>query len=68
VTYEQYLAYCAEAATPEWRTGQTYFNVLYQVRPDLSEAIRCTNLDPYHNDTRLPAFLHWVETMWNAKH
>lgn len=33
---------------PEERAGQALFNVLYKVRPDLSEKIRGTKQDPFH--------------------
>ena len=46
---------------PTWRPGQTAFNVLRRMHPDLSEAAMETPLDPFHQDERLPAFLGWVE-------
>lgn len=41
-------------ARVEWtgeRYGQAFFNVLAEYRPDLSEVIRGTELDPFHKDT-----------------
>jgi hypothetical protein len=46
---------------PEWRPGQTAFNVLLRLHPDLSKAVMETPLDPFYQDERLPAFLGWVE-------
>jgi hypothetical protein len=48
-----------------WREGQTAFNLLYILRPDLSEQIRGdVQLDPFYVDGKLPAFWAWVEQEW----
>ena len=39
------------------RIGQALFNGLYAVRPDIADAIRGSDTDPFHDDSRLPAFL-----------
>lgn len=44
----------------QWRSGQTYFNVLYDIRPDLADLIRATELDPFHDDSRIGVFLAWL--------
>lgn len=49
---------------PRWRDGQTYFNVLYRVRPDLAERVEDGGLDPFHRDSVIPAFLAFVSTNW----
>jgi hypothetical protein len=41
----------------EWRYGQTCFNVLSSVDNELSATIRGTMLDPFNDDSRIPAFL-----------
>ena len=43
-------------ANPNWRYGQAAFNVLYEVRPDLSEKVQGdtdseTGKDPFHLQT-----------------
>ena len=50
ITYEEYLAAIGDyrATRPEQRAGQASFNVLAQLRPDLSEDIRGTLLDPFY--------------------
>lgn len=48
-----------------WRVGQFAFNELLRFRPDLAEQIRGTELDPFHQDSRLPAFLESLEEKWN---
>ena len=49
---------------PGWRRGQTAFNGLLQVRPDLAETIRSGPLDPFNDDDTLPAFEEWVRRNW----
>lgn len=54
----------ASAKGPQ-RDGQWAFNCLFFNRPDLSEQIRGTILDPYYNDDFLPQFWIWVEQHWD---
>jgi len=52
---------------PEQGAGQTTFNVLFEVRPDLSEQIRGTVLDAFHerNSTKkLDKMCQWIEENW----
>lgn len=60
------LVVVTRAENPSWRKGQTYFNVLTDVRPDLADLIRGTGIDPYHQDCNLAAFLGQISTMWNV--
>lgn len=50
------------------RLGQMYFNELYAIRPDLSEMIRATLLDPFHAkeewDPRLMRFFEFIKEKW----
>ena len=46
------------------RKGQAYFNVLSDVRPDLSEQIRGTALDPYYKDYVAPEIIAFVQNNW----
>lgn len=65
-TYESYLAE-VEAATkqhPDWRYGQVAFNVLFEMRPDLSKQIRGNYLDPFYMSGKLREFHAWVERNW----
>jgi hypothetical protein len=66
VTFDKYTEIVAwtDSSRPDWRLGQTYFNVLHQVRPHLAEQVRATDLDPFHTDDRIPAFLAFVESNW----
>jgi hypothetical protein len=68
-TYEAYLVALIRSHVHidnrDWREGQRAFNVLHLMRPDLSEQIRATPLDPFHRDERLPEFLEWLKENWN---
>lgn len=50
----------------ELRYGQCLFNAIYEVRPDLSEQIRATDLDPFHRerDDIKREFWEWLATNW----
>lgn len=68
MTFDEYVVEASEyqRENPHQRSGQVYFNVLYQVRPDLSERIRTTDLDPFYRDQRLPQFLEFVANNWEV--
>ena len=52
----------AVSRTPaQLRPGQVAFNALFTLRADWAEEIRGSGLDPFYNDSRLPAFYRWVE-------
>ena len=67
MTFDEYVTAVQTTLNdfPEWRQGQTYFNVLADKRPDLSEQIRGTALDPFHKaGDSLTPFLEWVSAQW----
>jgi hypothetical protein len=39
------------------RKGQTFFNVLRELEPELADRLTGTADDPYYNDGKLPRFL-----------
>jgi hypothetical protein len=39
------------------RKGQTFFNVLLELEPDLARRIENTTADPYYDDRRLSKFV-----------
>lgn len=49
----------------DWRYGQTCFNVLFSIEPELANSIRGTELDPFHDDKRVPEFLAWLRDQWD---
>lgn len=38
------------------RIGQSYFNALHRLRPDIANQIRSSNDDPFYNTDLLPRF------------
>ncbi len=52
MTLEEFYAAVnkAQHEHPTWRYGQVVFNTLYDHRPDLSEQVRATALDPFYKD------------------
>jgi hypothetical protein len=65
--FEEYLRRVADEqrAHPEWRAGQTFFNVLYEARPYLADNIRGTGLDPFYRDERIPLLLDELRIRWD---
>lgn len=58
VALKQNLAkYC-----PPLREGQCYFNTLYEVNPELANEIRGTNIDPFYLDSRIDAFVDFLDS------
>ena len=51
---------------PEWRRGQTAYNVLRRLRPELVDEVLFTPLDPFSQDERLEAFLSYIEEHWET--
>jgi len=51
MTYDEFVAEVnAYKIATRQRRGQAYFNMLHTYRPDLSEQIRSTDLDPFYKD------------------
>jgi hypothetical protein len=44
----------------EWRIGQTFFNCLYMISPDVANEIRGTKNDPFNNDSKLANFFECI--------
>lgn len=42
------------------RLGQAWFNELFDINTDIANLVRGTEIDPFHNDTKLAAFLKAV--------
>lgn len=68
MNFAEFLVECArrKEAHSSWRMGQTYFNVLKEVKPAFAETIRGTFLDPFHNDNRIGDFLSHVYANWTS--
>lgn len=46
------------------RWGQWLWNEVEAHRPDITERLRASHVDPFYNDTRVGAFLTKVEEYW----
>jgi|DEB19_MinimDraft_3_1074340.scaffolds.fasta_scaffold01263_9 hypothetical protein len=68
MTFEEFIDfYDKEATNPEnynLRRGQLLFTILREVRPDLSEKIRSTSLDPFYLDSSLPVCWLYLKNNW----
>jgi len=68
MTFEEWYDYHKDTRNGTLRIGQKMFNDLCTVRPDLSERVRATSIDPFfsteRDDERLVNFLVFVEEHW----
>lgn len=66
ITFNDYLAMVSSAKVdhPEWRMGQTYFNVLYITHPAFADSFRSGKFDPFYLDDRIGSFLKLVSERW----
>lgn len=66
MTFAEYLQQVNQAKLdhPQWRKGQSFFNVLAEVRPDLSEPLRGGEFDPFHRDEVIREFLQQISEKW----
>lgn len=42
------------------RLGQALFNTLVLHDPDTAEDLRCSGIDPFNNDEKVPAVIEWL--------
>jgi hypothetical protein len=49
------------------RHGQTLFNALYGLRPDLADSVRGSGLDPFYQDAKVEGFLAWLREQEGAR-
>ena len=64
MTFNEYTKKAVAARRPGLRWGQVMFNTLYEVRPDLAEQVRGTDIDPFYDDARGLAFMAFVVGNW----
>lgn len=69
--YKEYRAEVdrVHALEPRWRFGQTAFNVLYDMYPDLADEIRGSNIDPFYScdGKKIETFFERVEVELNKE-
>ena len=52
------------AAYPRQREGQAFFNVLYDVAPQVADKLRGTENDPFYVSSRVDRAINTVEWEW----
>ncbi len=66
MTKFDFAAYCTAVAKElrdqpsGYRVGQAAFNVLHDLSPELANAVRSTELDPFYEDQKLGEFYNWL--------
>lgn len=65
-SFIEYVGNCAlrRLNYPNERKGQAYFNTLHEMRPDLSEQVRGSHIDPFYRDEVIENFLSFVGGNW----
>lgn len=68
ISFQDYLLMVVQHKQehPEWRMGQTYFNVLERVNEKKANEIRGSWLDPFHQDKVIGNFLYEVCATWEG--
>ena len=65
MTYDEFVAeVIAYRIATRQRQGQAYFNMLFITRPDLSEQIRTTPLDPFYEEKVSDECIAFVKSNW----
>jgi hypothetical protein len=68
-TSESFINYLIALQTrhPDHRIGQHMFNTLCDYNLQLSRDVRgqLDSIDPYYNDSNVPAFLNYIIDNWN---
>lgn len=65
LTNSEYIAFRKQVKEtlqefPMLRKGQVMFNVLYEIRQDIAEKVRSTDLDPFYDDNKIPQFIKYI--------
>lgn len=59
-----------KAIHPEWRMGQLVFNVAFDLFPEITNKLRGTSVDCFHNNDDIVPFLMAIDTLdgevWNG--
>lgn len=68
--HDDYLAKVARyrEQNPQQREGQAHFNALARFHRDVAERIWGTEVDPFFDDNRMPAFHKAVSGLMDVRH
>jgi hypothetical protein len=50
VTLVENYSFVLQRKNTNWRRGQSFFNALFIMFPEVAESIRATEYDPFYND------------------
>ncbi len=66
-TFIDFMAFAARTFTDNRniRYGQHWFNVLYLYRPDIANALRKTDFDPFYENFLPPQSVQFVGRRWD---
>lgn len=56
----QVLASTMREKHADLRKGQSFFNALYEMYPDIADEVRGTPVDPFHKDGRIKICLELI--------
>lgn len=63
-TFADYVVAIMMTKPDTQRYGQWAFNLLHELRPELADEVRATEVDPFYDNLRVPEFLDWLEGKW----
>jgi hypothetical protein len=69
MTYDEFVdqvhkTYMAQEASMDFRLGQIYFNMLCELRPDISEVLRGSMIDPFYKERITQVVHNFVSERW----
>jgi len=64
MTFHEFQKKAESNIPPRIRRGQNLFNVLHDIKPELANSIRGSEIDPFYHDKRIPLFYEWLYLNW----
>ena len=69
MTYDEFVdqvhkTYMAQEPSMDFRLGQIYFNMLCELRPDISEVLRGSMIDPFYKERITQVVHNFVSERW----
>ena len=65
IPFDDFMEIFARTPRPDgWRDGQTLFNIVHAVRPDVADAIRGSLCDPFYQDVKIADAVAAMRKIW----
>lgn len=69
ITYDEFhhkvvMVYASQPVKGDLRLGQVYFNMLCELRPDISEVLRGSMIDPFFKERITQVVHNFVSERW----